>query len=266
MSCAEAGSGALNSKDSETGDKDLSVFASSDTVRILASRLFASRTYEDFMESLFDPGHVVWLDASELDSSTLTEQWEQIDGVILTGGEDIHPERYLNPGGIDLCGDIDVERDEMEALLLQMVDSLRLPCLGICRGLQFMNVHGGGTLHPHLPLVLESDLHRAGVEGNSKDTTHEVMANAEAQFLGIASNAVSVVVSHHHQGIDQLASELVPWAHSPDGLVEGIRHVDTLNFPCYLGVQWHPERSARNQEHVEQVGLYFLNHMVHSQK
>ena len=69
------------------------------------------------------------------------------DGVLMTGGADIHPERYGHAADTARCGAIDMERDRIESELLRAVDSLHLPCLGVCRGLQFMNVHNGGTLH-----------------------------------------------------------------------------------------------------------------------
>lgn len=260
ISCGQSGPDNEISEVSKTPSSLPSVSTSSDTLRILASQLFASRTYEDYLEGLFDPGHIVWVDASELENLALMDLWDEVDGVLLTGGEDIHPDRYNMPDEISLCGEIDLERDELEAHLLRMVDSLRLPCLGICRGLQFMNVHGGGTLYPHLPLALGNNLHRAGEEGASMDTVHWVRASAAGHFLGMEDGAVSDVVSHHHQGINELAPNLIPWAHAPDGLIEGIRHNDTLRYPCYIGVQWHPERSAKNQSLVESVGSFFLNH------
>ena len=119
----------------------------------------------------------------------------------------------------DTCGTIDIERDHIESALLHAVDSLRLPCLGICRGLQFMNVHNGGTLHAHLPDVLGTNAHRAGTEGNSRDTLHTVIAGSNAEIFGI--QRTSEVISHHHQGINQLGTGLEAWAYASDGLIEG---------------------------------------------
>ena len=103
------------------------------------------------------------------------------------------------------------------------MNSLRLPCLGICRGLQFMNVHNGGTLHAHLPDVLGTNAHRAGTEGNSRDTLHTVIAGSNAEFIGIETETTSEVISHHHQGINQLGTGLEAWVYASDGLIEGIR-------------------------------------------
>lgn len=230
-----------------------------DTLHIVASRLFESHTYEDFLEPLARPAVIRWHNASELSDSSLQDVWSIADGVLMTGGADIHPGRYGQSADTAICGVIDLERDRIESALLHAVDSLRLPCLGICRGLQFMNVHNGGSLHAHLPDVLGTDAHRGGVEGDSRDTLHAIQARAE--FLGVPAPALSAVVSHHHQGIDRLGDGLAAWAQAPDGLIEGIRRIDTVRYPCYVGVQWHPERSPVGQSLVEPVGDYFIESM-----
>ncbi|MGB1384710.1 MAG: gamma-glutamyl-gamma-aminobutyrate hydrolase family protein [Flavobacteriales bacterium] len=235
---------------------------SPDTLTVLASRLFASRTYETYLDSLAHPTILRWVNASSLDSVSLQEALSQANGVLLTGGADIHPSRYHQTADTMLCGDIDVERDALEHQLLEGVHRLRLPVLGICRGLQHMNVFEGGNLHPHLPLVLGSDAHRAGTEGNSRDTLHWVSAMLDLEDMGIHVSDSSLVVSHHHQGIDRLAPELEAWATSPDGLIEGIRHGDLSSFPCYVGVQWHPERSPTEQPLVESMGRFFVTHLA----
>lgn len=233
--------------------------ADTDTLHVLASRLFESRTYEDFLEPLARPAVIQWHNASELSDSTLQATLGIADGILMTGGADIHPGRYGHAADTARCGAIDMERDRIESALLAVVDSLHLPCLGICRGLQFMNIHNGGTLHAHLPDVLGTNAHRGGVEGDSRDTLHAIQARAE--FMGAPAPAVSAVVSHHHQGIDRLGKGLEAWAHASDGLIEGIRRSDTVAYPCYVGVQWHPERSPQGQALVEPVGQYFIGAM-----
>lgn len=232
--------------------------ATPDTLHIVASRLFESRTYEGFLEPLASPDAIQWHHASELTEEELSSALETAHGVLMTGGADIHPSRYGQAADTARCGAIDLDRDRIESVLLCAVDSLRLPCLGICRGLQFMNVHNRGTLYAHLPDVLGTDAHRAGLEGNSRDTLHAVIAGSNAEFIGIENETTSEVISHHHQGINRLGSGLEAWAYSPDGLIEGIRRSDSVEFPFYVGVQWHPERSPKNQRLVEPIGLHFL--------
>ena len=166
--------------------------ANADTLHVVASRLFESRTYEDFLEPLARPAVIQWHNASELSDSALWAALGMADGVLMTGGADIHPGRYGHAADTARCGTIDVERDRIESSLLAAVDSLHMPCLGICRGLQFMNIHNGGTLYAHLPDVLGTDAHRGGVEGDSRDTLHAIQAHAE--FLGAPAPALSAVV------------------------------------------------------------------------
>jgi putative glutamine amidotransferase len=233
-----------------------------DTLTVIASRLFESRTYESYLDSLAAPSTIRWVNASELDSVGVESALRRANGVLLTGGADIHPARYGQPADTSRCGDIDLERDALEQQLLQGIHRFHLPALGICRGLQHMNVFEGGSLHPHLPDALNTEAHRAGTEGNSRDTLHVVRALVNWEALDVRVGDSSDVVSHHHQGIDRLAPSLEAWAESPDGLVEGIRHLDTLAFPCYLGVQWHPERSPQNQPLVESMGRFFVAHLT----
>lgn len=226
---------------------------------ILASKLFERPTYQTYLERINDGPALHWIDASQLTKAQLDSVLPLAHGVVLTGGADIHPERYDQAADTVLCGEIDLERDSLENHLLEAIDHLRIPLLGVCRGLQFMNIHNGGSLHPHLPVVLGTSLHRAGHPGDSRDTTHMVMASEAAKFLGLSASDSAWVTSHHHQGIDQLGSGLQAWAYAPDGLIEGIRRLDTVNFPCYLGIQWHPERSEEGQSLVESIGSYFLS-------
>lgn len=239
--------------------KSTSPSAAPDTLVVVASRLWESRTYQDFLEPLAAPHVVRWINASDLPLDSLSWALDAADGVLLTGGADIHPARYLQGADTARCGAIDVGRDSLEEHLLAWVDARHTPCLGICRGMQFMNVHGGGSLHPHLPDVLHTDAHRAGREGDSRDTLHTVRATRS--WAGIALSDRSEVVSHHHQGVDRVAYRLEVWAVAQDGLVEGVRERDTLTYPFYVGVQWHPERSAPGQPLVDLVGQAFVSAM-----
>lgn len=225
---------------------------------VLASKLYPSATYERFMKPYAE---IEWLDASRMDEETLAEAIEVADGIMLTGGPDIHPVHYGQENDTILCGDIDPTRDEIEMAMLVAIDSLNLPCLGICRGLQHMNVHLGGSLHPHLPAVLGTDLHRAGEAGNTRDTLHQVVALLNGGIPGLLAGQTSLVTSHHHQGIARLASQLEPWAVSPDGLIEAVRRRDTVAFPFYIGVQWHPERSTFDQPMVAPIAGAFVRAM-----
>ena len=247
---------------SKTDSTPLTYEGQGDTLTIMASRLWSSNTYQNFLAPIAESHRrtIEWIDASKLNAIQLVSSLERVDGVLLTGGADIHPARYHQPQDTIACGTIEPSRDSLESFLLNWLDQSRTPCLGICRGMQFMNVHGGGSLHPHLPEFLGTDAHRAGDEESHRDTTHGVMAIKS--IAGIVAGQRGTVISHHHQGVEDLATTLEVWAQSPDGLAEGVRRKDTINYPCYLGVQWHPERSKKNQPFVESLGEFFVLSML----
>ncbi len=234
----------------------------SDTLRVLCSRLFESKTYENYLNRWSSEALVFeFVDAGELAEDEWLNALNASDGVLLTGGADLDPKLYGQAGDTVLCGDIHPIRDSVEVRLLSWVDQTGLPCLGICRGLQHMNVFSGGTLDPHLPRT-HGNMHRAGEAGDSRDTVHQVTVVALPHGVDVEIEQRSALISHHHQGIDQLGDDLMVWAVAPDGLAEGIAHNDFKRFPFYVGVQWHPERSEKQQHLVEPIGEGFVNAML----
>lgn len=142
------------------------------------------------------------------------------DGLLLAGGGDIHPARY---GQACACGQlcIDPVSDNEEQALFDAFFSRGKPVLGICRGMQSINVFLGGTLRQH-------------VKGHA-DCCHAVHCTG---WLAEQIGANIMVNSYHHQMVDRIASDLTAVAHTPDGSVEALVHPSA----ALLGVQWHPER------------------------
>jgi putative glutamine amidotransferase len=163
------------------------------------------------------------------------------DGLVLTGGQDVHPRFYGKPEFISYSKpqDIDEQRDEFEFKLLEYAHAHQMPILGICRGLQVVNVFLGGSLVPDIPSFKDVDHSKFG-EGN--DRYHSVTVEAGTKLFSIASTSPVEINSAHHQGADIIGRGLFPNAFSPDdGFVEGLEngHAEA----CYiLLVQWHPER------------------------
>lgn len=241
---------------------DPAIALGQDSATVILSKCYSSRSYRNWLcrlnDSLEGPP-LRFVEAYGLDLPSLGEELGKAKAVVLTGGEDVHPGRYGQAADTVRCGRIDEERDRVEHRLLDAVYELGLPCLGVCRGLQVMNVHAGGTLRPHLPDD-GFEGHRGGSPGDTRDTVHLVEVRIPWSFGNQAwSRGESAsIVSHHHQGIGELAVGFEPWAASPDGLIEGIRWSDTTDIVYLVGVQYHPERSLQGSVLSDGLGAGLL--------
>jgi putative glutamine amidotransferase len=162
---------------------------------------------------------------------------ELIDGLLLAGGADIDPASYGQPAHAETQDSVP-ERDAFEIALTRAAIDLDLPVLGICRGMQLINVALGGTLTQHLPEHLGHQQHRR-VVGSFDGSDHDVDV-ADGTLAGrVVGAARHGTKSHHHQGVDRLGDGLRVSATSPfDGLIEA---VELPQRAFVLGVQWHPE-------------------------
>lgn len=163
---------------------------------------------------------------------------EKCDGILLTGGEDVHPGFYNRKDYAELCEDIDEKRDEFELKVLDHATNNHVALLGICRGLQIANVYFGGTLIPHIPAFGKFDHSKTG----SSDRYHQVQVDPDSFLGSIAGASGGEVNSAHHQSADRVGKGLVCNALSPDGIVEGLEREKREDGAFLLLVQWHPER------------------------
>ena len=154
-----------------------------------------------------------------------------IKGVVLSGGNDLNPARYGQPTH-EKTVEIDDERDAMELQILQQALALRLPVLCICRGMQLLNVHFGGTLHQDIPD------HAVVTRKNPGKVVHEVGIAPGSKLREIFEQSGVGVNSRHHQAVDSLGIGLNISAIAMDGTIEGI---ELEGAPFVVGVQWHPE-------------------------
>lgn len=235
---------------------------SEDSVTIILSKYYQSRNYRNWLGRLAEDQGMPplrFVQAYGMDEEDLQREIDQSAAIVLTGGEDVHPGRYGASADTIHCGTIDEERDRVELILLDRILSDTVPCLGVCRGLQIMNVHGGGSLYSHLPDAGFTG-HWGGTAGNTKDTLHPVLVTSPWDFedQSFGPDGSLLLVSHHHQGIDRLAATYASWAVSPGGLIEAIRYRDTVAAPFVVGVQWHPERSSSHHALTDGLGLALL--------
>lgn len=161
----------------------------------------------------------------------------ELDGLVLQGGADIDPVVY-GEEPLDVVGPTDAVRDQFELELLRGFAAAGKPILGVCRGLQLINVAYGGTLYQDLDVGgLSTANHR--VSDLYDEHAHEVNFVEGGWLQAIYPGMKQArVTSIHHQAVKVLGKDLVIDATSPDGVVEAVRHP---GHPFMLGVQWHPE-------------------------
>lgn len=176
--------------------------------------------------------------SSDISREVSTEDYVSVlDGLILQGGADIDPVVY-GETRTDVLGPIDAVRDQFELELLRAFAAADKPVLGVCRGMQLINVAYGGDLH--------QDLQAAGVATRQHrmldlydEYAHEVDIAPGSWLQSIYGGVRQArVTSIHHQGVRRLGDDLVVEANSSDGVIECIRHRSSRFM---LGVQWHPE-------------------------
>lgn len=162
------------------------------------------------------------------------------DGILFAGGEDVDPSFYGEPRKYESV-QTDRARDEFELALLDEALTRRLPILGVCRGIQMINVKFGGTLYQDLKgdTGIEQEHKQQGARG---DPAHSVTLTDPESRLAEAFQGSCRVNSLHHQAIKRLGRGLKVTAHSEDGLVEAVEAAD--DYPFLLAVQWHPEEMA----------------------
>lgn len=193
------------------------------------------RTY---CEALIRAGGVPVLIPLNLPLDSARELLARLDGVVFTGGGDIARERFGGDNH-ETIYDVDPQRDAIELGLVQELAGRDQPFLGICRGLQIMNVAFGGSLYTHILEQMPNAQEHSFFPGHPWDyRAHAVQVAEGTRLAEIVGEPILQVNSLHHQGIRELASGLKAVAHAPDGLVEA------LELPEHrfgLAVQWHPE-------------------------
>ncbi len=163
-----------------------------------------------------------------------------LDGLLLTGGEDVHPSFY-GEAVQEKCGTIDESRDRFELGLTRAALEKGLPILAICRGMQVLNVACGGTLHQDLAYRPATAPHHTGVKEDRARRIHPVRILPGTRLREILGLEEAPVTSTHHQVIREMAPGFRAAAVAPDGVLEGMERAED---PFALAVQWHPERLA----------------------
>ena len=165
---------------------------------------------------------------------------ERLDGLFLAGGVDVDPDSYAHARH-HLCGRTDLARDAVEIRLAQWAMAEGVPVLGVCRGMQILNVATGGSLLQDCSDCFDGAIKHDyyPTAGYARDfLAHTVRIEKGSRLSLLFDAGEAEVNSMHHQGIERLGEGLVATAWSPDGLIEA---VEAPGGSFVVGVQWHPE-------------------------
>jgi putative glutamine amidotransferase len=198
-------------------------------------RFYLSRYYSEAVEAAGGaPVHISLIPHREYLETVLAG----LEGILLPGSDsDVDPLRYGREPHPRL-GSVQPVKDETDLLVLEMVESLGVPLLAICFGMQVLNVSRGGTLIQDIPAELpEAIKHQQGAPRDRR--SHRVRLLAGSLLAELAEDEGALVNSHHHQAIETVGRELVATAWTADGLVEALE--DPRGDRFALAVQWHPE-------------------------
>jgi putative glutamine amidotransferase len=178
------------------------------------------------------------------------------NGILLTGGQDVHPRFYNKPEYLPLCHDTDERRDEFELGVLEYSQQHQLPLLGICRGLQITNIFAGGTLIPDIVSAGNADHTK---QNENSDRYHQVHIKEHTLLKEIVGSKNGEINSAHHQSADKIGHGLIGNASSEDGIVEGLERMQPDGKSFLLLVQWHPERMTNlESDFSKQIKIKFL--------
>ena len=189
------------------------------------------------------------------DVSVIRELAGHIDGLLVTGGQDVDPEIYNEPQE-SFCQETCKDRDILETFLIPVLLEADKPVLGICRGLQMLNALLGGSLYQDLQIQKEEKNVTHRQEKPYDVPCHSVTVDQDSPLYQLLGKESLQVNSCHHQGIKGLALPLKKMAQAEDGLIEAV-YMPENTF--VWGLQWHPEMLAVDNEDSEKIFSAFVS-------
>lgn len=178
----------------------------------------------------------------------IQQQVDLIDGLLLSGGYDVSPLYYGEEPQRDL-GEIRPERDAYELALIHTAYASQKPILGICRGLQLLNVAFGGTLYQDIPHALPTSLQH-NQKAKPEEASHTVKLVEDSLLQQLMKTPSLLTNSYHHQAIKEVAPGFQVNARAHDEIIEGIEKIGNLFI---LAVQWHPELMMMKHPNMQKL-------------
>lgn len=213
------------------------------------SQLKRSDMPNDYVTSIILAGGTPIIIPITDEKKALLETLDIVDGIVFTGGSDVNPKLYGEDTRTETEDIVDL-RDSQEILLIKEAIKRDLPFIGICRGIQIINVAEGGSLYQDIKQQLNKEINHARFD-IPRDIIHKVDIKQGTLLSKIIGKISIEVNSRHHQAVKELPSNMQVSAISEDGIIEGIEYTDgTKGF----AVQWHPESMLDKTE--ESLEIY----------
>ncbi len=212
-----------------------------------------------YITTLTSAGALPWMIPLVPDDDALRGIYESLDAVFLPGGADIDPISYGTEPH-PMCDKTDRERDRVELALARWAIADGKPVLGVCRGMQLVNIAAGGTLYQDLATQyangIKHDYLPFGGRGHARDfLAHEIRIVDDSRLDRLFGTGTIKVNSMHHQGVRDIGAGLVATAYAPDGLVEALEGTGAAYL---LAVQWHPEALTEKDEATRRLFAGFV--------
>ena len=216
-------------------------------------RVFVNNSYVNAVEKA---GGVPIIIPVNTQRENIKRQIELVDGIIISGGGDVNPILY-NEEPTKEMGCFHPDIDEFDIIAIKIAIELKKTILGICRGIQVLNVALGGTLYQDLSHIKENYIkHTQQTKRYMGSHTVKII---EDSILNHILGTEVVVNSYHHQSVKDLGDGLIDTAYSKDGVIEAIEMKDEK---FVVGVQWHPESMVDHDENMLNLFKEFINSSI----